>query len=312
MSVKILITPRSFAKFDKEPFELLKKINAEVVINPYGRILTKQEMISLVGDIDGIIVGVDPIDQEVMDSAPKLKAIAKYGVGTDNIDLDYAKEKDIPVTITEGANKDAVAEYTIALMLSVARKVVQIDNECRKLNWSKITTIDTYGKTLGLIGVGQIGKTVVKRLKGFDMNILAYDLHRDDKFAKENNMTYIEQLDELLKKSDFISLHLPLNESTKNIIGKRELQLMKENAILINTARGGLIDEDALLVALEHNYIWGAGLDVFKEEPPTNKKLLANSNLVIGSHCAASTQQATINMGRVATKQLIESLNFNV
>lgn len=312
MSVKILITPRSFAKFDKEPFELLKKINAEVVINPYGRILTKQEMISLVGDIDGIIVGVDPIDQEVMDSAPKLKAIAKYGVGTDNIDLDYAKEKDIPVTITEGANKDAVAEYTIALMLSVARKVVQIDNECRKLNWSKITTIDTYGKTLGLIGVGQIGKTVVKRLKGFDMNILAYDLHRDDKFAKENNMTYVEQLDELLKKSDFISLHLPLNESTKNIIGKRELQLMKENAILINTARGGLIDEDALLVALEHNYIWGAGLDVFKEEPPTNKKLLANSNLVIGSHCAASTQQATINMGRVATKQLIESLNFNV
>src|SRR5690625_5250444 len=312
MSVKILITPRSFAKFDKEPFELLKKFNAEVVINPYGRSLTKQERISLVGDIDGIIVGVDPIDQEVMDSAPKLKAIAKYGVGTDNIDLDYAKEKDIPVTITEGANKDAVAEYTIALMLSVARKVVQIDNECRKLNWSKITTIDTYGKTLGLIGVGQIGKTVVKRLKGFDMNILAYDLHRDNKFAKENNMTYVEQLDELLKKADFISLHLPLNESTKNIIGKRELQLMKENAILINTARGGLIDEDALLVALEHNYIWGAGLDVFKEEPPTNKKLLSNSNLVIGSHCAASTQQATINMGKVATKQLIESLNFNV
>lgn len=308
MKRKVLVTPRSFGKLDTTPIEMLENNDIEVIRNPYGRILTKEEMKEWVQDVDGIIVGVDPIDKEVIDSGPHLKAIAKYGVGTDNINLNYAEEKGIPVTITQGANTDAVAEFTISLMLSVARKVVQIDKECRNSNWDKITTIDMNKKTLGLIGMGQIGKTVVKRLSGFEMNILAYDLQQDEKFASEYGVTYVEHVDDVLKQADFISIHLPLNEQTKDIIDDRAFSLMKQEAVIVNTARGGLINEEALLKAVSNCKIWGAGIDVFEEEPPSNKKLLAEENIIIGSHCAASTKQAIINMGKMATRNLIQSL----
>lgn len=308
MALKVLVTPRSFAKLDEEPIKRLEEAGIEIIRNPYGRILTKEEMKQFVSDVDGIIIGVDPLDKEVIDCAPKLKVISKYGVGTDNIDVAYAKEKNIPLSITQGANTDAVAEYTIALMLSVARKVVQIDNECRNLNWDKITTIDMNKKTLGLIGMGQIGKTVAKCLSGFKMDTIAYDLYHDEEFAEKYGVTYVTSIDEVLQQADFISLHLPLNEGTKNIIGEREFDVMKKEAVLVNTARGGLIDENALLHALENDKIWGAGIDVFEEEPPSNKKLLTQNNIVIGSHCAASTKQAVINMGRMATDNIIHSL----
>lgn len=308
MALKVLVTPRSFGKIDETPIERLMEKGIEIIRNPFGRILTKEEMKELVKDVDGIIVGVDPLDQEVIESAPNLKVISKYGVGTDNIAVTYANQKNIPVLTAQGANADAVAEYTIALMLAVARKVVQIDNECRKSNWSKMTTIDMNKKTLGLIGMGQIGKIVTRRLSGFEMKVVAYDLFHDEQFAEKYDVTYVSSIDEILEKSDFISLHLPLNAETKNIIGKREFELMKEKAVLVNTARGGLIDEDALLDALKRNKIWGAGIDVFAEEPPSNKQLLAQHNIVIGSHCAASTEQAVINMGRMATENIIDFL----
>lgn len=312
MKRKVLVTPRSFGKLDTTPIEILENNDIEVIRNPYGRILTKEEMKEWVQEVDGIIIGVDPMDKEVIDSAPHLKAIAKYGVGTDNIDLNYAQEKNIPVTITQGANADAVAEFTIALMLSVARKVVQIDKECRKSNWNKITTIDMNQKTLGLIGMGQIGKTVVKRLSGFEMNVLAYDLQQDEKFATDYDVTYVEHMEDVLKQADFISIHLPLNEHTKDIIDERAFNIMKPEAVIVNTARGGLINEDALLKAVSKRQIWGAGIDVFEEEPPSNKKLLAEENIIIGSHCAASTNQAIINMGKMATENLIQSLSEKV
>lgn len=304
---KILITPRSFGKHSKKPFELLKEKGYELIINPYGRILTHEEMIKEIADVDGIIVGVDPLNAEVLKHAKKLKVISKYGVGTDNIDLEYAKNNNITVTITRGANSDAVADYAFALMISAARKLVPIDKGCRQLNWGKVTTIGMYGKTLGLIGLGNIGKGVAKRAQGFNMKALAYDLFKDEEFASKNNIEYVT-IERILKEADFISLHLPLTKDTEHIIGENELKMMKKNAVIVNTARGGLIDENALYDVLKDNEIWGAGVDVFEQEPPKNQELLTLDNIVIGSHCAASTFEAVDNMGIMASQNIINCL----
>ncbi|MDK2801529.1 MAG: hypothetical protein PWQ70_3148 [Clostridiales bacterium] len=307
MAYKILVTPRSFGRNNAKPIEMLKEKGYEIIMNPYGRIMTQEEMIDEIKDVDGIIVGVDPLNRDVLTKAKKLKVISKYGVGTDNIDLQYAEEAGISVTRAIGANADAVADYAVALMLGVARKVVLIDRKCRKLNWSKITTIEMWNKTLGLIGLGSIGKGVAKRVSGFNMKVLAYDLFQDKEYAKQNNIEYIS-LERLLKESDFISLHLPLTEDTKNLISYKEFEMMKDTAVLVNTARGGIIDEEALLWALKENKIWGAGIDVFEQEPPENQELLKLDNIIIGSHCAASTYEAIDNMGIMSAQNLIQCL----
>lgn len=307
MAYKVMITPRSFGKGNSLPIDMLREKGCELVLNPYGRILNKLEMVELIRDVDAIIVGVDPLDQEVLEHATKLKVISKYGVGTDNIDLNYAKEKEIPVTVTAGANKDAVADYTIALMLAVARRMIPIDKACRQLNWDKITSVDVWGKTLGLVGLGAIGKGVAARARGFNMNILAYDLIKDEAYAAEHQIEYVS-LDKLLQSADFITLHLPLTEKTHHLIGAKELASMKETAVIVNTARGGLINEQALLEALIEKRIWGAGMDVFEQEPPQDKGFLELDNLVIGSHCAASTYQAIENMGIMAAANVLKYL----
>ncbi|WP_163536322.1 phosphoglycerate dehydrogenase [Gracilibacillus sp. YIM 98692] len=309
MSYKVLVTPRSFGKHSQEPIDLLKEKGLDIIHNPYGRIMTKDEMIEQVKDIDGVIVGVDPLDADVLKHAQKLKVISKYGVGTDNIDVDFAKQNNIPVTVTQNANADAVADYALALMLSSARKVVHIDQECRHLNWNKITTVDMHKKTLGLVGLGNIGKKVARRAQGFDMKVLAYDLFHDKAYAEESGVEYVDTVDKIFSQADFISLHLPLNEHTQHLVGAKQFEMMKSTAVIINTARGGLIDEKALFHALNEKQIWGAGIDVFEQEPPSNTELLSLNNLVIGSHCAASTVQAVDNMGIMASQNLINALS---
>jgi len=303
---RILVTPRSFGKNDPEPFRMLERAGFEIVRNPQGRILTREEMREAARDVDGIVVGVDPLDREVLEAAPKLKTVAKYGVGTDNIDMDYCRERGIRVTTTVGANAEAVADFALALMLAAARRIVPIDAGCRRLEWGKVTGVDLHRRTLGLVGMGMIGKGVARRARGFDMRILAYDMARDEAFARETGVEYVDDLRELASNADFISLHLPLTPSTHNLFNAELLSLMKPTAVLVNTARGGLIDEDALYDALKHKKIWGAGLDVFEQEPPENRKLLELDNLVIGSHTAASTFQAIENMGLMAATSLVD------
>lgn len=304
---KILVTPRSFGKHSDEAKELLEEKGFEVVLNPYGRILTEEEMKKEIADVDGIIVGVDPLNAEVLSHAKRLKAISKYGVGTDNIDLDYCKQHNIPVTITNNANSDSVADFAFALMLAAARRLVEVDQACRRLDWGKKTSIGMYGKTIGVLGTGAIGKGVIRRAKGFGMSILAYDIFKDDVFASEYGVQYVE-LEQIFKESDFISLHLPAVEETNNIINKEAFNLMKETAVLVNTARGDLVDEDALYEALSTKRIWGAGLDVFKKEPPENEKLLQLDNIVLGAHSAASTVDAVNVMSRMAAVNIIRNL----
>jgi D-3-phosphoglycerate dehydrogenase len=304
---KILVTPRSFGKHSDDARNLLESKGFEVALNPYGRILTEEEMIKEIEDVEGIIVGVDPLNAEVLLHAKKLKAISKYGVGTDNIDLNYCKEHNIPVTITNNANSDSVADFAFTLMLAVARRVVEVDKACRQSDWGKKTSIGVYQKTIGVVGTGAIGKGVIRRAKGFDMKVLAYDLYKDEVFAEENGVEYVE-LDQLLKQSDFISLHLPATKETQNLIGKEALDMMKETAVLVNTARGDLVDEDALFDALKSKKIWGAGLDVFKQEPPANKELLELDNIVVGAHSAASTVDAVDKMSEMAAANILKNL----
>jgi D-3-phosphoglycerate dehydrogenase len=192
-------------------------------------------------------------------------------------------------------------------MLAVARRAAYIDAECRKLNWTKINSLQMTGKTLGLVGLGAIGKLVANKVKGFEMTVLAHDAFRDEAYAAANGIQYVD-LETLLKRSDFISIHVPLLESTAKMISHQQFELMKSTAVIVNTARGGIIDEDALLTALRGNRIWGAGIDVFEEEPPKNVDLLKLDNIVVGSHCAASTVEAVDNMGLMSARNLIRSL----
>ena len=307
MAMKILVTPRSFGKNDPAPIALLKEQGYQLVMNPYGKILTKEQMIEHIRDVDGVVVGVDPLDAEVIAAGAKLKAIAKYGVGTDNIDVAFAESRGIKVTKTAGANSDAVAEFAVTLMLDVARRASFVDAECRKLNWSKINSIQMTGKTLGLVGLGAIGKLVANKVKGFDMRVLAYDEFQDKEYAAANGIEYVA-LNELLGRADFISIHVPLLPSTTKMISAAQFDLMKKTAVIVNTARGGIIDEDALLAALKANRIWGAGIDVFEEEPPRNAELLKLDNIVVGAHCAASTVEAVDNMGIMSARNLVATL----
>ena len=307
--MKILITPRSFGKHDDYPFKLLEEKGAEIVRNDTGGIMTEAAMKIAIAGAEGVIIGVDPLNSDVMSEAPGLRAVAKYGVGTDNIDLEYCKAKDIKVSITTGANSEAVADYTFALILALARKVIIIDGKCRERDWAKITTSDVAGKTIGLIGLGSIGKGVVSRAKGFGMRVLAYRRNWDEKYAAEAGVEYAA-VDEICRECDFISLHVPLTDESRNIIGKREIEMMKQSAFIVNTSRGGLIDEEALLAALIEGRIAGAGLDVFEKEPPDDDRWYALDNVVMGSHCAASTIGAAESMSLMSAQNLLKDLGL--
>lgn len=301
---KILITPRSYGKTDMSVLDMLKEAGFEPVMNPYGQILTKEQIKKEIADCVGVILGVDPMDKEVIDCAPNLKAIAKYGVGTDNIDLKYCEEKGIKVSITRAANANAVADMAFSLICACARKIVYINDRCREKDWTKVMGLDIYKKKIGILGLGAIGKGVAKRAEGFDMDVLAYDVYWDDAFAKEHNVTFAKP-EEIFKTCDFISLHLPLTDETRGIVNADSIATMKPNAILVNTARGALIDDNALLDALEQGRIAGAGLDVFNEEPPADPRWYTLKNIIMGSHAAASTNGASETMSRMATENVI-------
>jgi D-3-phosphoglycerate dehydrogenase len=306
--MKVLVTPRSFGKTDPEAFEILARAGLDVSVNDSGGILTADQMKERLKDCDGVVLGVDPLTADVLAAAPRLRAVAKYGVGLDNIDLACCEERGIKVSRTLGANSDAVADNAFALMLAVARRTVFIDKKCRSRDWSKSTGLDMFGKTIGILGTGAVGKGVAARARGFGMRILAYDVFWNDEWAEEAGVERAT-LEDIYRKADFLTLHLPLTEETRGLIGAAELATMKPTAVVVNTARGGIIDEAALLAALENGTIYGAGIDAFTEEPPADARWYALDNLVMGSHASASTAGATENMGRMATANLIRDLS---
>ena len=303
--MKVLITPRSFGKNSDEAFRRLEEGGFEIIRKADGSIYTEEEMKAAVEDADAVIVGVDPMNADVLSCAKKLKMISKYGVGTDNIDLDYCKEHVITMKITRGANSAAVADFAFALMLGLARRMVEIDKGCRVGDWSKKESLDVYGKKLGVLGLGAIGKGVVRRARGFDMEIYGYDVFRDEAFLKENHVKFAD-VEEIFRECDFISVHLPLLKETEHLIDKELLSMAKKNLILINTARGGIIDEKDLYEALKEGRIYGAGIDAFECEPASESPLLELDNVILGSHCAASTRGAVDKMTEMAASHVLE------
>ena len=304
---KVLITPRSYGKYRTAVVDEIRNAGYEPILNPYGQILTKDQLKALLPDCAGVIVGVDPLDADVLSCAPNLRAISKYGVGTDNIDMEYCKAHGIPVTITRGANSNAVADYAFTLLCCCARRVTEIDRQCHARDCHKMMGLDIYGKSIGILGLGAIGRGVAQRAAGFSMQVKAYDVFWDAAYAEAHGIAYAEP-QEIFSTCDFISLHLPLTDETRNLVDDAAFSLMKPSCILVNTARGGLIDERALIRALQDHRIAAAGIDVFQEEPPADPDLYKLDNLIMGSHCAASTVGASDTMSQMATDNLLQSL----
>lgn len=252
----------------------------------------------------------DDIDAELMDSAPKLKLISQYAVGFDNIDVKAATERGIYVTNTPGVLTDTVADFTFALLLAVARRVVEGDRYVREGKWRVgwgpliMTGSDVHGKTLGIIGLGRIGKAVALRGKGFGMKILYYDIYRDKRFEEEHKVEYVD-LETLLRESDYVSLHTLLTPETRHMIGEKEFGLMKKTAYLINTSRGGVVDQKALYKALKEKKIAGAALDVFEKEPiDPDDPLLKLENVVLAPHAASASMETRTKMALMVAENV--------
>lgn len=308
VKMKILVTPTSFrSKANEKPREQLQNFADEIIYNDYGRPLSSVELKEMIKDCDGYIAGVDYIDEEVFKSANNLKVISRYGAGYDRVDIKVATEKDIVVTNTPGSNANSVADLALGLILSIARKIPMLDRKTKSGEWIRSTGIELSNKTLGVLGLGAIGKNVAKRAQGFSMNVIAYDPYIDLKYTEVNEIQSVP-LDYLIKNSDVISLHLPINKDTKDIISYKEFEIMKDNVILINTSRGGLINESAAIEYLKNGKLGGLGLDAFEEEPPKKYKNFQFDNVVLTPHTGAHTYEATENMAVMAVDNLINVL----
>lgn len=266
-------------------------------------------------EVEAVIVRTFKMTLAIIDQMPKLKIIAKHGVGVDNIDIPYAKSKGIRVTNTPDANMNSVAELVIGFAFNCVRRITQsqfaVLNGLEKNSPMYLSGYELSGKTLGLIGLGKIGISVGEKLRdAFSMNVIVYDPFATAGQCNSIGFTKIENLDELCSKGDIISISVPLTEKTKNMIASHELSLMKETAVLINTSRGGIVNEDDLYVALKNNKIFGAALDVFVQEPiPKNHPLLTCDNFIATPHNGANTADALIRMGVGAVDEIVRLKN---
>lgn len=307
--MKVLITPRGFANYGLDKVRYMESKGLEVHYNNTGKAYTKEEFYNLASDADAIIVGVDIIDKELIDKCPNLKVVCKFGVGTDNIDVDYAKEKGIFVGRTVGSNSKAVAEHVIALMFADAKNLYNTAKEVKEYKWNKPTGQEISDKILGIIGFGMIGKHIANFANGLGMKVYAYDAFEiTDETAKEFNVEK-KSFEEIIAESDYVSLHVPLLESTKNMLSIEEFKKMKSNACLINAARGGIVDEEALYEALINKEIRSAYFDVYSTEPPTeDDKLLALDNFVLTPHTAARTIESEKRTCEMSTEIILQNL----
>lgn len=289
---KILITSRLFGRTTPEAFELLKQSGVEFKLEQdHQGDWTEEEIIEVLQGFEGMILGADePMTRRVLFALPQLKVLSRHGVGFNNIDIEAATEQGIVVAITAGANDNSVADLAMGLIVSVARYIPHFDRFIRSGGfWKRKPGNDVHDRTLGLIGMGRIGKSLARRAFGFDMKIIAYDPIRDDEFAGRYGVIYLP-LDEVLSTSDFVSIHLPASAQTAKFIAERELKQMKSSAYLINTARGSIVDEAALIRALQEGWIAGAGLDVLEKEPPDpGNPLFAMENVVLTPHIGGAS-----------------------
>lgn len=286
----------------------------EVVISPHDRPISLEELVNGVATADALLCLLnDHIDAKVLDNAPNLKIISNYAVGFDNIDVKSATERGIVVTNTTCDQvSEAVAEFTWAMMLTLSRRIIEGDEFGRKgayRGWEPDLFLgrDVYGKTLGIVGLGRIGTMVARRAKGFNMSVLYNKRERDEKVEQELGVQFSE-LDTLLATADFVTLHVPLSAETRHMIGEPQLSGMKPTAFLVNTARGGVVDERALVAALKSGKIAGAALDVHENEPEMNPELLMMENVILTPHIASATVEAREKMTELAVDAIVKTL----
>ena len=304
---KVIVTARSFGSNSNKPYEVLKENGCEVIKLSVENGPIIDQLKNYINDVDAIIAGLDVYDADFIKNAKKLKVISRYGVGYDKVDVDAAKANDVAVTITPGANGNSVADMAMALMLDAARNVSYMDSMIKSENQQRPIGVEMWGKTLGVIGAGRIGQGVAKRCKGFNMRILCYDMYENEVFKKEVGAEYTDLLT-IIKESDFITIHSPLTDETKNMFSTDEFKMMKSNAVIVNTARGGIIDEEALYLALKEGEIRAAGLDATVVEPPYGSKLLELPNCTITPHAGAATIEASDNMSIMAAQNVVDIL----
>ena len=313
MSEKVLVTR-------KLPEKAMKLLHSEcyLTVNPYDRPMTRQELERAIEPVCGLLpLLTDTIDSTLIDKAPKLRVIANYAVGYNNIDLDYCSKKNIRVSNTPGVLTEATADLTWSLMMALARRVVEGDLYIRQGKfkaWSPSLLLgqDIYQKKLGIIGFGRIGAAVAKRARGFNMTVLYCNRNRLSSYTENKMGISYRSLDQLLQQADYVTLHVPLNEHTHHLIGSEELRKMKETAYLINTSRGSVIDEKALVQALQDRVIAGAALDVYENEPELTPGLAELSQTILTPHIASATVQTRTEMAMVAVKNLLAGLKGEV
>jgi lactate dehydrogenase-like 2-hydroxyacid dehydrogenase len=287
----------------------------DVEVNPHDRALSKKELLQAVRGRDAVIsLLTDTIDGEVLDAAgAQCRIVANYAVGFNNFDLDAATARGVIMTNTPGVLDDATATHAWALLLATARRIPESERYVRAGKWHGWAPMafigqDVDNKTLGIAGLGRIGSKFARKAAAFDMNIIYTDARPNTEFERQYNARFVDKAT-LLRESDYLSLHLPLLDETHHYIGAAELAAMKPTAVLINAARGPLVDEKALVAALREKVIWGAGLDVFEDEPKLTPGLAELDNVVIVPHIASATTQTRLAMGKIATDNVIRVLN---
>ena len=294
----VAVASHSFPKHAVLRAELLARY-PDSIFNETGRPLAGDALVRLLRGHAKAITGLERLDASIFAALPGLRVVSKYGVGLDMIDFDAARRHGVSVRWTAGVNRQAVAELTIAFMIALARNLMPLAREMREGVWTRGGGRQLSSATVGVIGCGNVGRTVARLCRAFGSTVLAHDIVHDAAFYDETGVRPVD-LDTLLRESDFVTIHLPLDDSTRDLIGARELALMQPTAFLINTARGGIVDEAALRRALVDHKLGGAAFDVFHFEPPTDTDLLMLPNFVATPHAGGSSVEAALAMGRAA------------
>jgi phosphoglycerate dehydrogenase-like enzyme len=298
----IAVTSPSFSKNKLLRSEILQHFS-ETRFNDSGERLVGERLVNFVSDAEGVIVGLEKIDREMINRLQHLKIISKYGVGLDNIDIEYCKRKNIHIGWTPGVNKTSVAEMTVAFMIALSRNIYLTSNQLKNSIWNKDGGFDLSGKTVGIIGIGNVGKEVVRYLKPFHCIVLVNDIVDQTDYYNENNLKE-ESKEELYRQSDIVTLHVPLTVETDGLINSSVLKMMKRSSYLINTSRGRVVEQDDLKWALKNGIIAGAAIDVYNEEPPEDADFLSLPNLICTPHIGGNSQEAVLSMGRSAIQHL--------
>jgi D-3-phosphoglycerate dehydrogenase len=309
---KVLITSLNYSEYCAEAKQLLESSGCMVIENKHDRpFLTFEELERIVPDIDAAIIGLDVWDERVFKLAPKLKIISKFGVGVDNIDVAKAEEYGIKVSNVPGGNSNAVAELAIGLMLGTLRNITIQNQAVKKASWDQRVGWELRGKTVGLLGFGNIAQLVASKLMSFGVKLLAYDKYPNTDKARQYDVTLVS-LEEVLEQSDVVSMHLPSMPETNRLMSRERFNQMKDGAYFINTARGALVDEEALYEALKSGKLSAAAIDVFEQEPAAaDNPLLTLDNLITLPHTAAETYETYRTVGMTTAKATLDVLAGN-